>query len=102
MTIYNDPQCKSREVSAQRRTIQFLKQLNPSFHQRWVVLQAKAEIPTLDEAIVTMIHEESRIKLLSNITELLGARLNLIPSTRYQIQAKVKIGNATIVVKWVT
>ena len=50
----NDPQRKHSEVSAQRRTIQFLKLLNP-----YLIIDgsslAKAEIPTLDEAIATMI-----------------------------------------------
>ena len=33
VTVCNDPQCKSKEISAQRRTMQFLKHLNPSFDQ---------------------------------------------------------------------
>ena len=46
VTSCNDPQCKSKEISAQRRTMQFLKHLNPLFDQRRTVLLAKAEIPT--------------------------------------------------------
>ena len=60
--------------------MQCLKHLNPLFNQRRPVLLAKAEIPTLDEAIVTMIHEESRLKLLSNTTELAEVQLALMMS----------------------
>ena len=80
VTVCNDPQCKSKEISAQRRTMQFLKHLNPSFDQRREVLLAKAEIPTLDEAIATMIQEESRMKLLSDTTRLPGVRSALMVS----------------------
>ena len=44
VTVCNDPQCKSKEVSTQRRTMQFLKHLNPSLDQRRAILLAKAEI----------------------------------------------------------
>ena len=50
----------------------FLKHLNSSFDQRREVLLAKAEITTLDETIVTLIQEESRMKLHSDNTRLLG------------------------------
>ena len=70
MTVCNDPQCKSKEVSAQRRTMQFLKHLNPLFNQR----------RTLDEAIATMIQEESIMKLLSDTTRIPGVRSALMVS----------------------
>ena len=46
MTMWNDPQYKSKEIFAQRRTMHFLKHLNRLFDQRRAVLVAKAEIPT--------------------------------------------------------
>ena len=49
-----------------------MKHLNQSFDQRRAVLLAKAEITTLDETIVTLIQEESRMKLHSDNTRLLG------------------------------
>ena len=63
-----------------------------------MLLLAKVEILTLDKAIATMIQEESRVKLLSNTTELPGVRSALMVSK----SSGVKIENATIVVKWVT
>ena len=48
VTMCNDPRCKSKEVFAQRRTMQILKYLNLLFDQRRAFLLAKAEIPTLD------------------------------------------------------
>ena len=72
VTVCNDLQCKSKEISAQRRAMQFLKHLNPSSDQRRAVILAKVEIPTLDEAIVTTIQVENRMKLPSDTTGLLG------------------------------
>ena len=60
--------------------MQFLKHLNPLFDQRRVVLLAKAEISTLDEAIATMIQEGSRMKLLSDTIGIPGVRSALMVS----------------------
>lgn len=80
MTVCKDPKCKSREVFAQRRTMQFLKHLNPAFYQMRADLLAQTKIPTLDEAIATMMQEESRMKSLSNAAGLSGMRSALATS----------------------
>ncbi|KAJ9550922.1 hypothetical protein OSB04_014967 [Centaurea solstitialis] len=77
-----DPECKGREVSGQRRTMQFLKHLNPTFDQRRAVILAQEKIPTLNEAIAAMIQEESRMKLLSDATGLPGMRSALTASNQ--------------------
>ena len=41
----------------------FLRGLNPAFETRCAVLLAQPKIPSLDEAILAMIQEESRIRL---------------------------------------
>jgi Zinc knuckle len=60
-----DPECKKGERDVQRRTMHFLRRLNPAFEQRNVMLLAQARIPSLDKAIATMMQEESRMKLHS-------------------------------------
>ena len=47
VTVCNDPQCKSREVSAHRRTIQFLKHLNLRSIKEGQFFQARLKFPHL-------------------------------------------------------
>jgi hypothetical protein len=75
-----DPECKREEQDAQRRTMHFLKRLNPTFKQRSAVLLAQARIPSLDEAIAAMMQEESRIKLHSEAKGDVGMRSTMIVS----------------------
>lgn len=63
MACCKDPKCKSEERDAQRRTIYFLRGLNLAFEQRSIMLLAQTRISFLDEAIIAMIQEESRIGL---------------------------------------
>ncbi|KAJ4737614.1 Transposon Ty1-H Gag-Pol polyprotein [Rhynchospora pubera] len=65
MACCKDPECRRGERDAQRRTMHFLRRLNPAFEHRTAVLLAQTRIPSLDEAIAAMMQEESRIKLLS-------------------------------------
>ena len=76
VTMWNDPHCKSREVSTQRRTMHFLKHVNLSFDQRRAILLAKPANPTL----ATMIQEETRMKLLSDATGVPGVQSALMVS----------------------
>jgi hypothetical protein len=56
----------------QRRTMHFLRRLNPAFEQRSAVLPAQARIPSLDE--------QSRMKLHSETRGDVGMRSTLIVS----------------------
>jgi Zinc knuckle len=51
------------ERSALKRGLQFLGNLNPAFYQRRAMLLAQTKIPSLEEAIATMMQEESHMKL---------------------------------------
>ncbi|XP_078148100.1 uncharacterized protein LOC144543639 [Carex rostrata] len=59
----NDPECKKGDDRVQRRTMHFMRGLNPAFEPRCAVLLAQPKIPSLDEAISAMIQEESRMGL---------------------------------------
>jgi hypothetical protein len=65
ITCCKSPECKRGERDVQRRTLHFLRRLNPAFEQRSVVLLAHAKISSLDETIAAIMQEESRIKLHS-------------------------------------
>ncbi|XP_020263960.1 uncharacterized protein LOC109839912 isoform X2 [Asparagus officinalis] len=75
-----DPECKEREAFLQERTMVFLQGLTSAFDQRIVMLLAQPKIPTLDEAVLAMIHEESHIRLQAGTSGLPGVRLALAVS----------------------
>jgi Zinc knuckle len=58
-----DPNCKKGVRDVQKMTMHFLRHMDSTFDQRSTVLLAQSKIPSLDEAISTMIQEESRIRL---------------------------------------
>ncbi|XP_078172918.1 uncharacterized protein LOC144566765 [Carex rostrata] len=62
-TCCKDPECKKGDDRVQRRTMHFMRGLNPAFEPRCAVLLAQSKIPSLDETILAMIQEESRIGL---------------------------------------
>lgn len=85
--LCNDPGCQSSEVTSQRRTMQFLKHLNPAFDQRRAILLSQAKIPAIDEAVAIMMQEETRMKLLSE-TGLSGIRSALAASNPSQVETR--------------
>jgi Zinc knuckle len=80
LASYNDPKCKSGEIRSQERTIQFLGNLNPAFDQRRAMLLAQTKIPSLEEAIATMMQEESHMKLHFDVNGSVKMRSTLVVS----------------------
>jgi Zinc knuckle len=54
--------------------------LNPAFEPRCAVLLAQPKIPSLEETISAMVHEESRIRLQSGAAGLPGVKSALAVS----------------------
>jgi Zinc knuckle len=83
-----DPECKRGERDAQRRTMHFLRRLNPAFEQRSGVSLVQARISSLDEAIAAMMQEESRMKLHSEAKGDVGTCSTLIVSNSGMIRVQ--------------
>jgi Retrotransposon gag protein len=64
-TCCKDPECKKGVHDTQRRTMYFMRGLNPTFEPRCAVLLAQPKILSLEEMISAMVQEESRIRLQS-------------------------------------
>jgi hypothetical protein len=52
-----DPECKKGARDTQRRTMHFIRGLNPAFESRCAVLLAQPKIPSLEETISAMVQE---------------------------------------------
>jgi hypothetical protein len=68
-----DPECKREARDTQRRTMHFMRWLNPAFEPRCAVLLAQSKIPSLEETISAM-QEESRINLQYGAVGLPGVK----------------------------
>jgi Zinc knuckle len=80
VTCCKDPECKRGARDTQRRTMHFMRGLNPAFEPRCAVLLAQPKIPSLEETISAMVQEESRIRLQSGAAGLPGVKSALAVS----------------------
>ena len=85
-----DPNCKKGNRDIQRRTMHFLRHLDPAFEQRSAVLLATSKIPSLEEAISAMIQEESRIGLQAGTGGLPGVKSALAASNLGNVGSRVE------------
>jgi Retrotransposon gag protein/Zinc knuckle len=75
-----DPECKRGARDTQRRTMHFMRGLNPAFESRCAVLLAQPKISSLEETISVMVQKESRIRLQSGAAGLPGVKSALAAS----------------------
>jgi Retrotransposon gag protein/Zinc knuckle len=75
-----DSECKRGARDTQRKTMHFMRGLNPAFEPRCAMLLAQPKISSLEETISAMVQDESKIRLQSGAVGLPGVKSALAAS----------------------